>query len=506
MKKRGCKAQLKLSFGMLFSILVIIVFIIFAFLGIKRFVSVHEDLACRKLVDDLKVDIDKMWKSSKGSLNVSYSVPKKVDAICFGEKNTEYEDDFYNVYFLPEERFPGGVLEHVDLVKSLGNKERLCIPAKDRKVSFVIDKDYKEILVTISAKGRTLTGGYNTGGGTSGGGGSNGDTGGNSGGGNTGGENSGGGVEIGDMVVVYYNNFEQDTLGSYKDSEIARDWDNGAYPISKKGHVYIEQDPSDSQNPSKYVRVFHKKGSWGGMSPYEDSGTELYHYMSGGYEELYFSYRIKIQKGFENYATKGKIPSMEGYLKMVYAGHCAHGDDGFFGSMQFVPVSGGVGIAPYIYHVDMWKNSFNPSMNYEQFGSTCDEVYEKLKDMPGYGGVYGSGSTIPGLVIKTGEWHTVTERIVVNDLGKNNGIVEIYLDGKLYSRRTDYTFRTVEELKINLLSFVSFFGGGAESAAVNDMNFYFDDFIAYYYPDSLGELSSSGTLPPIDYPEESILG
>jgi lysophospholipase L1-like esterase len=297
------------------------------------------------------------------------------------------------------------------------------------------------------------------------------------------GSNSANGIEI-----IYKNTFEQDTLGSYRDDEIARDWNRGVYPIYKKGHVYIEQNGNDVSNPSKYVRVFLKKGSWGGLSPYEDSGTELYQYFTQGYDELYFSYRIKIQNGFEYQAIKGKLPSMEGYLKPIYAGHCVKGDDSFWGAMMFTPLSSGMGIAPFIYHVDMWKNSFNGGMNYEQFGSTCEEVYNKLKDNPGYGGVYGSGSTIPGLTIKTGEWHTVTERIVVNTLGKNNGIVEIYLDGKLYSQRTDYTFRTVDGLKINTLAFVTFLGGGIESAAKEDTNFYYDDFVAYRFNSGYGQV------------------
>lgn len=306
-----------------------------------------------------------------------------------------------------------------------------------------------------------------------------------------------------DIEIIYKNTFEQDTLGIYRDDEIARDWDHGPYLIYKKGHLSIEQDTNDTDNPSKYVRVFHKQGSWGGMVPYEDSGTELYQYFPEGYEELYFSYRIKIQEGFENHATKGKIPSMEGYLKPIYAGHCVHGNDSFWAAMLFVPADAGIGISPFIYHVDMWKNTFNSYMNYEQYGSTCEEVYEKLKDNPDYGGVYGSGGTVLGLPMTTGQWHTVTERVVVNELGTNNGIVEIFLDGNLYSQRTDYTFRTVEELKINILAFVSFFGGGEESAAMADTSFYFDDFLAYRFKAGYGQpvgntpSAADRTLPAI---------
>jgi hypothetical protein len=69
--KRVCKnskkkAQMEISFGMIFSILLIVIFIAFAFFGIKKFLEVHNEILSKKFIDDVNADITKMWKSSRG--------------------------------------------------------------------------------------------------------------------------------------------------------------------------------------------------------------------------------------------------------------------------------------------------------------------------------------------------------------------------------------------------------------------------------------------------------
>jgi uncharacterized protein (UPF0333 family) len=144
------KAQMEISFGMIFSILLIIVFIAFAFFGIKKFMEVQNEILGKKFIDDLNTDIEKMWKSSRGSQELTYTLPSKVKSVCFGEKNIEYEDDSYNVYYLPEKLFDNGKLNYVNFEKTLKGKDEICFEVENRKVSFVISKDYGEDLVTIS--------------------------------------------------------------------------------------------------------------------------------------------------------------------------------------------------------------------------------------------------------------------------------------------------------------------------------------------------------------------
>jgi len=140
---------MQISFGMIFSIILIIVFLAFAFFGIIKFVEIQNNVLINKFVDNLNNDIDKMWKSSRGAQEVTYDLPKKIKEVCF----KDYEKE--NVYFVSDKNFEGGILKHVNFDETLGNKEELCLATHDKKITFVIDKFYEESLVTISKDGRT---------------------------------------------------------------------------------------------------------------------------------------------------------------------------------------------------------------------------------------------------------------------------------------------------------------------------------------------------------------
>ncbi len=148
MNKRGRKAQLKLSFGMIFSIILIIIFISFAVFGILKFLEIQDTLKAEKFMRDLQIDIDNMWKSSKGSQKVSYYASKDTEALCFEYQTEESEDP--NMYFIPEDIGDADIL-HVNWGETQGNLERKCfVPNEEtRKIELILVKDYGEIEVTI---------------------------------------------------------------------------------------------------------------------------------------------------------------------------------------------------------------------------------------------------------------------------------------------------------------------------------------------------------------------
>ncbi|GAH39661.1 unnamed protein product, partial [marine sediment metagenome] len=80
MKKRG---QLKLSFGMIFSIILIIIFIAFAFFAVKKFLNIGTSAQIGKFKNDLQSDIDRIWRGSQGSEEQEYFLPSKVKYVCF---------------------------------------------------------------------------------------------------------------------------------------------------------------------------------------------------------------------------------------------------------------------------------------------------------------------------------------------------------------------------------------------------------------------------------------
>jgi hypothetical protein len=131
------KAQMQISFGVIFSIFLIIVFITFAIYGIGKFLELKNIAE----VEDFKIkfqgDIEKMWEGS-GNQEVTagpYYLPEKIKQVCF--VNDEYE----NMYFVPG-NFEGEMLENIDFTKTLSGLEPLCISTSDGKISITISKAY----------------------------------------------------------------------------------------------------------------------------------------------------------------------------------------------------------------------------------------------------------------------------------------------------------------------------------------------------------------------------
>jgi hypothetical protein len=143
MKRGNRSGQLNISFGMIFSIILIIIFLAFGFYAIKKFLDLQSSVQIEKFLSDFQSDVDKMWKSVQGSQVVKYTLPTKITSVCF------QEDEFENLKFVSKNVIPGKTINNIDIEKSIGNNQSLCIPNVKGKVIFTITKDYGEILVTI---------------------------------------------------------------------------------------------------------------------------------------------------------------------------------------------------------------------------------------------------------------------------------------------------------------------------------------------------------------------
>lgn len=129
--------EMKLSFGMIFSIFLIIVFLAFAFYVIPKFLDLQENITTKKFIDDFQNDVDKMWKSTQGSQEIEYSVPSGIEKICFRDSE---------LYFKPIG--VGGnsdytKIEHLDVA------DDFCVKSSDGRIKMTIKKDFNEVLVRI---------------------------------------------------------------------------------------------------------------------------------------------------------------------------------------------------------------------------------------------------------------------------------------------------------------------------------------------------------------------
>ena len=168
-KRMNKLGQMKLSFGMIFSIILIIIFLTFAVYGIMKFLNIVDATKIGKFKGDLQTDIDNMWKNpTYGEEDYSYSLPPKITHVCFmegsiksGGKDSRYYDDLQfnyfgneNMFFYPveaAEELRSFEMKHLNITKTIKEGERnpYCIKNDDGKVKIIIEKNYGDRLPSI---------------------------------------------------------------------------------------------------------------------------------------------------------------------------------------------------------------------------------------------------------------------------------------------------------------------------------------------------------------------
>ncbi len=163
MQKKGA---IKLSFGMIFSIILIIIFIVFAFYAIQKFLQIQDAAKVGQFTNNLQSDINSAWEGSQRSQEVNYFLPKKIEYVCFidinsarsGTNRNFYEELEYicyndeNMAFYPIGSSQGTEskeMKHIDIEKITSDENPFCIKNINGKVEMTIQKSFGEELVTI---------------------------------------------------------------------------------------------------------------------------------------------------------------------------------------------------------------------------------------------------------------------------------------------------------------------------------------------------------------------
>lgn len=138
------RAQMKLSFGMIFSIFLIIIFLSFAIYVIIKFINLQHVIQIGTFKDNLQADINLMWQSQQGTRGVEYYLPNKINAICFTK------DGYQNLIFDSEKQIEGKNIEHINIESITSEEDPYCIENIGGKVSMTLVKEYGKSLVKIT--------------------------------------------------------------------------------------------------------------------------------------------------------------------------------------------------------------------------------------------------------------------------------------------------------------------------------------------------------------------
>lgn len=145
-------------------------------------------------------------------------------------------------------------------------------------------------------------------------------------------------------------------------------------------------------------------------------------------DALHLRYLVRFPSGFD-FVKGGKLPGLYGGA-VTSGGHIPDGESGF--STRY-----------------MWRRQ------------GAGEVYAYLPSSRQHGTSLGRGSwTWP-----TGRWACVEQAVQLNTPGRQDGSVQVWLDGHLVLTAQQLVFRTSTSLRIDGVFFSSFFGGGDSSWA-----------------------------------------
>ena len=165
--KKGKNGQIKLSFGMIFSIILIVIFLLFAFYAIKTFLKIQNTAQVGKFLNDLESDVDRIWKSAESSETKEYDLPSKIEYVCFVDFSSsatgtnsllynELKKGYYgdeNLIFYPlfsSSNIDSTEIKNIDLEEITKNENPFCIDNIKGEVELSLVKEMDDAQVTIT--------------------------------------------------------------------------------------------------------------------------------------------------------------------------------------------------------------------------------------------------------------------------------------------------------------------------------------------------------------------
>jgi len=255
-------------------------------------------------------------------------------------------------------------------------------------------------------------------------------------------------------------NFDQDAQGTYAQTKAKEEFELGGNKVLwldgfAQGRAEIVNADSGHGNA---LRVTYPKGCYGTVAPHACAAQLRLQLAQGLHDTLWLQYRVKFESDFE-FMRGGKIPGLCG-SECNTGGKIPTGSDGWSARC-------------------MWREE----------GKAVQYLY-----YAGQLGTYGVDvpfhkADLSAAKFELGKWHTITEQVMLNQVGAQGGVaggatngvangrVRTWFDGTLAADSSGYMFRTQDSMHINEFYFSTFHGGNDSTwAPTHDNHAQFDDF------------------------------
>ncbi|KAK9767027.1 hypothetical protein K7432_003463 [Basidiobolus ranarum] len=206
----------------------------------------------------------------------------------------------------------------------------------------------------------------------------------------------------------------------------------------------------------KVLKIFYPKGSRTPSSPGKQGGLGFYAKPLSLQDEVTLEYKVFFPRGFD-FVKGGKLPG-------IYGGSpdCPNGNDK--------------------------RKCFTTRFMFRTGGDGEIYAYLPMNQVAGYcktnicNPTYGDSLARGSFKLTTGKWHTLRQSIRLNDVGKQNGVLRVWANGKLVINYRNVVYRNQRNVKNIGLIFHTFFGGSTPSyRSTKDQYSYFKHFQMFDY-------------------------
>ncbi len=167
MKRVGISSKqgqqtMSMPFGLIFSIFLIVVFILVAFYAVKFFLDFAPASKIGTFYVDLQDEVDKAWNSQSSEFTFKIDLPSNIEKVCFANLSAkitgsmvDYDQiknyDVYeaNTFLLPPQHAKNmqwKMINHINLTKITSKQNPYCVPVEN---GLRIKKDFYDKAVTI---------------------------------------------------------------------------------------------------------------------------------------------------------------------------------------------------------------------------------------------------------------------------------------------------------------------------------------------------------------------
>ncbi|OED42536.1 hypothetical protein AB833_05865 [Chromatiales bacterium (ex Bugula neritina AB1)] len=250
-----------------------------------------------------------------------------------------------------------------------------------------------------------------------------------------------------DPGLIFRQQFNLSSPGLYQGDQLNSGWDTPRWHIGfDEGRVSIVTDDAAHGNAMEVTYPAGAYGSDGASAFLADVQFSMG--LPKSYDELYLSYDIKFGKDFQ-FVLGGKLPGLCGAdTNQAPETGCNTGGgfpSGYDGWSARTMWRADGAMENYVYHAGQ-KNYYG------------DDEHWNVHATPE-------------------RWHRIQQRVVLNSVGRKNGILEAWFDGKKVLSIDNFEYRKIESVGINLFYFSTFFGGNDPTwAPTADQTIRFDNF------------------------------